>query len=161
MVPFCFWSVQQRVCAGNAWMFLADFDSLFVSVAVTVHTQLETFVLTVGWSALVCAAFSLLGPWTFICTTPKKMMENVLFYFKMNNQIGCKGDMVGVCVWMSENKLNSRRVWIETEEAIRLIFLLSPRKESHHVELKAGLKSACEVTAWTAELQSILGLSFP
>lgn len=43
-------------------MFLADFDSLFVSVAVTVHTQLETFLVTVGWSALVHAAFRPLTP---------------------------------------------------------------------------------------------------
>lgn len=54
--------MQQRVFAGNAGMFLADFDSLFVSVAVTVHTQLETFVFRGGWNALVCAAFSPLGP---------------------------------------------------------------------------------------------------
>ena len=43
-------------------MFVADFGSLFVSVAVTVHTQLETFLVAVGWSTLVHAAFSPLGP---------------------------------------------------------------------------------------------------
>lgn len=33
-------------------MFVADFGSLFVSVAVTVYTQLEAFLVVVGWSAL-------------------------------------------------------------------------------------------------------------
>lgn len=61
MMLFCLQSVQQRVCAGNSGIFLADFDNLFVSVAVTVHTQLETFLVTVGWSVLVHAAFSPLG----------------------------------------------------------------------------------------------------
>lgn len=58
----CFASAAEDVCwecrEGCSWQIL----TVFVSVAVTVHTQLETFLVTVGWSALVHAAFSPLGP---------------------------------------------------------------------------------------------------
>lgn len=43
--------------------------------SLTVHTQLEIFLLLVGWSALVCAAFNPLGPWTSVCPTLNKRME--------------------------------------------------------------------------------------
>lgn len=73
--------------------------------------------------------------------------------------------MVGgcVCAWECQETdwIHTEGVWIEAEEAIRLISLPFPRKGSHHADLKLGLQAACEVTMWTAELQSILGLLFP
>lgn len=167
MVLFCLWSVQQKVMSWGCGTVCGRFwQSLCFCCCDSLHTAWGFS----GCSWLECpvhAAFSPLGHWASVCITPKKMMGNVLFYLKTNNQIGCKGNMVRrcvcvcVCEYQETSWIHIERVWIEAEEAIRLIPLHFPRKRSHHAELKLGLQPADEVTTWTAELQSILCLLLP
>lgn len=157
MVLFCFWLVQQMVCAG---MFLADFDSLFVSVAVTVHRYLETFLILLSWNTLVCDAFSPLGPWTSVPKLQTKWWKMSHFIWRWKIKEAARGTWLVCAKIMEGNGIHVAGVWTETDEAIRLIPLLFPRKESHHAELKLGLQPAHEISTWTAEFQCS-GSHFP
>lgn len=149
MVLFCLWLVQQMVCAG---MFLADFDSLFISVAVTGHRYLETFLILLSWNTLVYDAFSPLGPWTSVPKLQTKWWKMSCFIWRWKSKEAARG------IWSETNGIHVAGVWTEAEEAITLIPLLFPRKESHHAEFKLGLEPACEISTWTAVFQSVLGL---